>query len=162
MMGENNIMNSQKIPPLKRPWDKWENETDTAYHRFSIYMKMGPDRSISKVADKLQKGSGYAKHLRRWSSKYNWVERCRDYDQHIALQHVENQEIIQKKARSKVLGRLNELIDRLFTIANSADHDRMQAIEMLMEQAGMINQGDEANSNEMPTYQQINNYFADK
>ncbi len=144
------------------PWNQLPDETDTAYHRFTVYLEMGADRSIPKVREKTGKSQGYDRHLYRWSSQYNWVDRCRAYDQHIAFQYVENQEVIQKKARSEILRRLPEAVDKLYDIALSDDPDRMSALEMIMQQAGMINQQEETNSKEMPTYQQINNYFAKK
>lgn len=146
----------------KKPWERWPNETDTAYDRFMAYLKMGADRSMPKVVEKYGMKKSYRAQLQRWSSKYGWVDRCKAYDEHIALQHVDNQEIIQKKTRSKVLARMDTLVDTLYKIAESDSHDRMDAIKLLLEQGGMITNEDSPQKIADPTYQQINNYFYNK
>ena len=60
-----------------------------------------------------------------------------------------------------MLSRLDELVDRLYEIVGSEEPDRMDAIKLIFEIAGM-NDIHKGNSPHRPTYQQINQYFADK
>lgn len=96
----------------KKPWQQWKDETDTAYHRFTLYLKMGPERSIRQVAEKLQKSSGYEKHLRRWSSKYGWVERCKAYDDHLLNKSLKNREDLIDRAHARMLKMLDNALDQ--------------------------------------------------
>ena len=100
-----------KVGEIKKPWERWPDETDTAYDRFVMYLKMGADRSISKVADKLQKGSSYATHLRRWSSKYDWVDRAAAYDEHLVLKSLRNKERIMDMAHARLWKMVGQALD---------------------------------------------------
>ena len=145
--------------PTKKPWQQWGGETDTAYDRFMAYLKLGTERSLDKVRQNYGKTTAYKRQLEKWSSKYDWVDRCRAYDEHLALQHVESQELIHKKVRSEVLRRLPDTIGKLHDIAYSDDHDRMEAMEMIMNIAGLTGKEEGSSQTSRPTYEQINNYF---
>jgi hypothetical protein len=60
-------------------------ETAKAYEAFSIYRDMGVARSITKVAQELDKSRT---QIGKWSERHNWVERVRifDDDQDVARQ----------------------------------------------------------------------------
>ena len=63
------------------PWEQQENETATAFAAFVIYRDLGLGiRSIGKVVQELGKSTAL---IHRWSSRWNWVNRCRDYDQEL-------------------------------------------------------------------------------
>lgn len=145
--------------PTKKPWNQWPDETDTAYDRFMAYLKMGADRSMAKVVQKYGMKKSYKSQLERWSLKYNWVDRCRAYDENIALQYVESEELIHKKVRSEILRRLPSTIGKLHDIAYSDDHDRMEAMEMIMNIAGLTGKEEDSSQSSQPTYQQIINHF---
>lgn len=59
------------------PWERWESESTKAYEAFSIYRDMGRERSLSKVAEKLQKSETL---MGRWSRTYDWVKRAAKWD----------------------------------------------------------------------------------
>jgi hypothetical protein len=65
-----------------KSYDRQENETIKAYAAFCIYRDMGVDRTMRVTCQRYYSGDSPAnvRHLERWSSKYNWVDRCRDYD----------------------------------------------------------------------------------
>lgn len=58
-------------------WEPLEGESSKAYEAFSIYRDMGTQRSLSKVAEKLQKSETL---MGRWSGQHNWVERAAAWD----------------------------------------------------------------------------------
>lgn len=64
----------------RKPYDKQENETAKAYAAFCAYRDMAPDRSYKKLAEQTEYGPNYHRVIERWSSKYNWAERCHAYD----------------------------------------------------------------------------------
>lgn len=61
-------------------WDRLPNESSRAYQAYVIYRDLGPDRSLAQVSQKHTKS---IPTLKRWSSKYNWVERARAYDDYL-------------------------------------------------------------------------------
>ena len=63
----------------EKAWDRLENESSVAYEAFKIYLEM-PDRSLPKVSQKLSKS---LTQIKKWSSKFNWVERTAAYDSSI-------------------------------------------------------------------------------
>lgn len=85
------------------PWDRQKDESEQAYAAFLIYRDMGANRSISKVAQKCSKNISL---LNRWSSRWNWVERCRCWD---------NQ--LQKEAKKTAAAELKKMYQRHIKIA---------------------------------------------
>ncbi len=63
-------------------YEQLERETGKAFAAFSVYLSLGPDRTIEECARRLQKSS---RLLRRWAQKFNWPERIAAYSEHLAL-----------------------------------------------------------------------------
>ena len=59
------------------PWERQEDESTKAYEAFCIYRDMGIQRSLSKVAEQLQKSDTL---MGRWSRTFDWVERAAQWD----------------------------------------------------------------------------------
>lgn len=76
----------------KKPksYDRQPTDTDKSWVAFCQYRDLGTERSLEKMIQGSTK-SGLSS-LKSWSSKHNWVERCREFDndelqrQSIALQ----------------------------------------------------------------------------
>jgi hypothetical protein len=64
-------------------WNRLGNESDQAYEAFALYRDQGPVRSQERVSKELGKTTVL---ISRWSSKYNWVQRVRAFDQYLDLQ----------------------------------------------------------------------------
>ena len=58
-------------------WDRQSKETAVAYEAFCCYRDMGSARSGVKVGQELGKSKAL---LERWSSRWDWVFRCQQYD----------------------------------------------------------------------------------
>lgn len=64
---------------LKNAWDRMPKETLKAFHAFSLYRDMDPlKRSHRAVAE--SQGRVSSQVIEKWSSKYEWLDRCRKYD----------------------------------------------------------------------------------
>ena len=59
------------------PWERQPEETAKPFEAFCIYRDLGPERSLSKVAEKLQKSDTL---MGRWSRTYDWVNRATAWD----------------------------------------------------------------------------------
>ncbi len=84
-----------------RSWDCWQGETTQAYEAFPIYLTLGIDRSIAKVASRVQKGESL---VCRWSVMWHWLDRISEYDSHMLN--------VQVKAREKVVAETAALWER--------------------------------------------------
>lgn len=62
------------------PWDRQQKESAKAFEAFSIYLNLGSERSITKVAQELNKTRAL---IGRWSSEWGWQERVRAWDNHL-------------------------------------------------------------------------------
>ena len=64
----------------RHTWDRQKHETQKAFAAFVVYRDLGPDRSQEKAAAELGKSRQL---LNKWSVKWSWVTRARDYDDHL-------------------------------------------------------------------------------
>lgn len=60
-----------------KQWERQPEESTKAFEAFCIYRDLGTDRSLSKVAEKLEKSETL---MGRWSSKHDWVKRAAAWD----------------------------------------------------------------------------------
>lgn len=58
-------------------WYRKPRETAQAYQAFELYRDLGPSRSVRLVAEELAKSRIL---MERWSKRWNWVIRAREYD----------------------------------------------------------------------------------
>lgn len=81
-----------------KPWERQKSESAQAYEAFKCYLDMGNKRSITKVAQKLNKSHAL---ISRWNSRWNWQERIREYDNECVRAELKSK----KAQRSKMLER---------------------------------------------------------
>ena len=60
-----------------KPWERQKGESEKAFEAFVTYRDMGEKRTLTAVAEKLQKSGTL---IRRWKSTWDWAERVRAYD----------------------------------------------------------------------------------
>jgi hypothetical protein len=90
-------------------------ETTLAYHAFNVYLKMGPTRSISGLAKKIDKSEPT---LDRWSAKFQWIERIKENDERIAIRERNNLELAAAKRGVNWAVRSQKLKEKEWDIAN--------------------------------------------
>lgn len=64
-------------------WERQEGETSKAWAAFAVYRDLGKNRTLMTTVEALGKKPGYKRVLETWSSKFDWVSRCRAFDNHI-------------------------------------------------------------------------------
>jgi hypothetical protein len=75
-------------------FEQQRKESDKAFAAFSMYLSLGPERSLAKTAAKL----GRSKVLmEKWSSKFEWPARVAAYNSHMALVEREAAEAITRE-----------------------------------------------------------------
>lgn len=85
---------------MSNSWEWQSTDTDKSFEAFGLYRDMGVNRSHESVANKLGKSTAL---ISRWSRKYNWVERVRDYDKAQAEAALKDREALLKKRRDEIL-----------------------------------------------------------
>lgn len=86
------------------PWERQIGESHKAFEAFHEYCLMGNTRSIRKVAEKLGKSQQL---LSRWSSKWDWVNRGREYDNELVRIETEEakKELAEMRKRQIEMGK---------------------------------------------------------
>lgn len=92
-------------------WERQQGETAQAFEAFTLYCKMGDERSLGKVGKKLGKS---ATLIERWSSQWNWVNRCRDYDNEIRRQEMRADKKAFQEMKKRQIGMAVELQNKAF------------------------------------------------
>ena len=92
-------------------WERQPGETVQAFEACDLYCKSGDERSIRKVAQKLGKSQQL---LSRWSSKWNWQSRSRDYDNEIKRKEVQAQKKAYQAMQQRQIGMAVQLQKKAF------------------------------------------------
>lgn len=74
---------------MAEAWERQKGESSQAFEAYDLYQSMGGKRSLSKVAEKLGKSEAL---ISRWSSRWSWVHRSREYDNKIKSDDVEQKQ----------------------------------------------------------------------
>jgi hypothetical protein len=78
------------------PFEQQPRESAKAFAAFSIYLELGPERSMAAVAKKLSKSEQL---IRRWGFKYDWTARVKAHAAHVAeLERVAIESLATEKA----------------------------------------------------------------
>lgn len=145
---------STALQTTGQPWEQLPDETDTAYHRFSIYLKMGPDRTLEKTRKELGKASGYCRQLETWSSKYNWVKRVQAYDRYLIRKALKDKEEILEHGKARLLKMVDQALDQLEEVLLGDDvmfvgegvkdkvGYKIKVAESILDRAGLVKQKD--------------------
>lgn len=72
----------------EKSWERQPKESVQAFEAFELYLSMGAERSLRKVAQELGKSNTL---ISRWSSTWSWQKRSRDYDNDLLRQKLEKQ-----------------------------------------------------------------------
>ena len=95
---------------VSQPWLRYEGEGHKAFSAFQRYCELGSARSLTKVAQQLNVSK---QALGKWSSRWNWQERVRAYDNWMSKsisERVARRLAEQSDAYSKIASeRLNKL-----------------------------------------------------
>lgn len=91
-----------------KPWERREDESAKAFEAFEIYLHMGDNRSLSKVAQRLHKSKTM---LGRWSSRYEWQIRVVKYENELRREEYDRLKKERKRIRDKQL-KLSDLLQR--------------------------------------------------
>lgn len=104
-------------------WEPQPNESSVAYQAFAMYRDFGPERSIDSVSRKLSKSIPL---LKRWSSKWAWVERAMAFDTYLDSVRLAAREQTAAKEARKIMS-ADEVLQGLTRIADADIADVFEA-----------------------------------
>jgi len=84
----------------KHEWDRQSGESSKAYAHFCLYRDMGVSRSLRQMAN-VPGCTAVVRQLNRWSSRWKWVERCQEYEDHLEYQDRLQQEKERREMRKR-------------------------------------------------------------
>lgn len=79
----------------EKPWERRKDESTQAFEAFKTYLDMGEGRSLRRVEQALNKSHAL---IGRWSSRYEWMSRIREYENELRRQEYE----VARKERKKM------------------------------------------------------------
>lgn len=100
-----------------KPWERQKGESEKAFEAFATYRDMGEKRTLTAVADKLQKSGSL---IRRWKDRWDWIERVRAYDNDL-----------EKEARAKAIRDRKAMTERHIGIAMQLQRKALEALTSL-------------------------------
>lgn len=105
-------------------WERQPGETPKAFEAFELYCKLGEERSIRKVAQKLLKSQQL---MSRWSSQWSWVSRARDYDNEMKRRELQAQKKAYQDMQKRQIGMAVQLQKKAFEALQKLPVDKMTA-----------------------------------
>jgi len=91
---------------MKHEFEQRPKESDKAFAAFSLYLSMGPERSLEAVRQKCGKS---ARLIQRWSSRWQWTERVQAHGAHLAVVEREATEALARGKSAEWLTRQQTL-----------------------------------------------------
>jgi hypothetical protein len=84
-------------------------ESAKAFAAFSVYLSMGPERSLAAVGKRLGKSAGL---IERWSGKFDWPGRVQAHASHMAVVEREASEAMVRSKSAEWLKRAEQVRER--------------------------------------------------
>ena len=134
---------------MKNAWERLENESDTAFSAFKIYLELD-ERSYPKVAEKLSKSLTL---IKRWAKKYDWKNRAVAWDNSlleevrqktkqnlgkIIKRQLKISEMIQNRTAEEI--QKKDLSKTSLKVLSEAFHSALQTQWQLFEKIGVIDE----------------------
>ena len=91
------------------PFEQQPEESAKAFTAFSVYLNLGPERSLAAVGQKLGKSIAL---LERWSARWRWSERAHAHAMRLAAVEREATEAQARIKAAEWLKRTEEVRER--------------------------------------------------
>jgi hypothetical protein len=111
-------------------FEQQPKESAKAFAAFSIYLSMGPERSLAMVGKRLGKSAGL---IERWSRKYDWPGRVQAHATHMAVVEREASEAIVRSKSAEWLKRAEQVREREWQMHEQCIRAAEKALKAFME-----------------------------
>ena len=115
---------------MKERFEQLPNESAKAFAAFSMYLSLGPQRSLAAVSRKLKKSEGL---MSRWSGKFDWPGRVQAHANHMAVVEREASEAIARSKSAEWLKRAEDVREREWEMHEKCIAAARRALAAFME-----------------------------
>ena len=112
------------------PFEQQEKESDKAFAAFALYLSMGLERSIERVARQLNKSHTI---IGRWSGRWRWVERVSAHASHLATVEREASEALARGKSAEWLTRQQMIREREWEMHEKCIEAARRGLKAFME-----------------------------
>ena len=96
-------------------FEQQPKESAKAFAAFTLYLNLGPERSLETVRGKTGKSS---RHIQRWSSRWKWAERVKAQSNHLVTVEREATEVLVRGKATDWLARQVEQREEEWKVRN--------------------------------------------
>ena len=114
---------------MTRIFEQQPKESAKAYEAFSVYLNMGPERSLAAVGKRLGKSAGL---MERWSRKYDWAARVEAHAAHLATVEREATEAVARSRSAEWIKRREQVREREWQMHEKCIAAAQRAFEAFM------------------------------
>lgn len=82
---------------------------------------MGPDRSLEKVQQELNKKTSYKRTLARWSVDHDWVDRVSAYDEHLVQMRLAEKQRMASEVHDAEMRHYRFLLSQIDTLKQNIE-----------------------------------------
>jgi hypothetical protein len=115
-----------------REWEMQPGETPTAYRAFGAFRDLGPERNLKLAASAHygveEASASQYQQIRSWSSRFDWFDRARAYDDHVEMAVQTRLEDLRRKGAEDAAERRLRIEEKLLEARERAAD---QALAML-------------------------------
>lgn len=124
---------------MKQLFDQQPNETAKAFAAFSLYLNLGPERSLEAVRRKCGKSS---RLIQKWSSRWNWTERVEAHTAYLAKVEREAVEVVARGKAAEWAKRQQALLEEEWSIHEDCIRAGREALKRFHERGKGATLGD--------------------
>jgi transposase len=111
-------------------FEQQPRESNKAFAAFSLYLSLGPERSIREVGERLGKSEGL---IERWASKFDWRNRVAAHGAHLAMVEREAMEAMARSKAAEWAGREQQLRETEWAMHERAIAAAKRGLDAYME-----------------------------
>jgi hypothetical protein len=94
---------------MKEAFEQLPKESAKAFAAFSVYLNMGPERSLGAVAKELSKSVPL---LKRWSRRFDWLGRVQAHEAHLVMVERETTDALTRGKAAERVSRREKILER--------------------------------------------------
>lgn len=110
------------------PWERQHDETPPAYAALRAYLDQGTSRSVTKVAEELDKARSL---VGRWSSRHRWVPRAAAWDSHLTAAYVAEAREARRTLAHRHVAIAQEALEKVAAAVAAVDAGRLTVPELV-------------------------------
>jgi hypothetical protein len=126
-----------------RAFEPQPKESSKAFSAFKIYRDLGPERSLAKACESYYGSSANLAQIKVWSSRFDWVNRARSYDDWLTMHAQAAIEEFQRTKAAEFAERQMALRERLLSNAEAAADQAAKMLAWPLSEQRVLREDDE-------------------